>query len=50
MGLGEHDGALDLIEQAYRNRDWQVRMLPVEPILDPLRSHPRFRMLADKVR
>jgi TolB-like protein/Flp pilus assembly protein TadD len=50
MGLGEHDGALDLIEQAYRNRDWQVRMLPVEPILDPLRSHPRFRVLADKVR
>jgi eukaryotic-like serine/threonine-protein kinase len=50
MGLGEHDRALDLIEQAYRDRDWQVRMLPVEPILDPLRSDPRFRVLADKVR
>jgi tetratricopeptide (TPR) repeat protein len=50
MGLGEHDRALDLIEQAYRDRDWQVRMLPVEPLLDPLRSHPRFRVLADKVR
>ena len=49
-GLGEHDRALDLMEQAYRHRDWQVRMLPVEPILDPLRSHPRFRVLADKVR
>ena len=50
LGLGEHDRALDLIEQAYRDRDWQVRMLPVEPILEPLRSHPRFHALADKVR
>ena len=50
MGLGEHERALDLIEQAYRDRDWQVRMLPVEPLLDPLRPHPRFRVLADKVR
>jgi serine/threonine protein kinase/tetratricopeptide (TPR) repeat protein len=50
MGLGEHDRALDLIEQAYRDRDWQVRMVPVEPLLDPLRSHPRFRVLVDKLR
>jgi TolB-like protein len=50
MGLGEHDRALDLIEQAYRDHDWQVRMLPVEPLLDPLHSHPRFRVLADRVR
>ena len=49
LGLGEHDRALDLIEQAYRDRDWQVRMLAVEPILDPLRSHPRFRALADSL-
>ena len=27
IGLGEHDRALDLIEQAYRDRDWQVRMV-----------------------
>jgi eukaryotic-like serine/threonine-protein kinase len=50
IGLGEHDRAIDLLEQAYQARDWQVRMLPVEPLLDPLRSHPRFRVLADKVR
>ena len=50
LGLGEHDRALDLIEQAYRARDWQVRMLPVEPLLDDLRSYPRYRELADKVR
>jgi hypothetical protein len=34
----------------YQARDWQLRMLPVEPLLDPLHSHPRFRVLADKVR
>lgn len=50
IALGEHDRAIDLLEQAYQARDWQVRMLPVEPLLDPLRSHPRFRVLADKVR
>jgi tetratricopeptide (TPR) repeat protein len=50
MALGEHDAALDSIEQAYRDRDWQVRMVPVEPLLDDLRSHPRFRVLADKLR
>jgi len=49
VGLGEYDRALDLIEEAVRDRDWQVRMLPVEPILDPLRSHSRFRALADKL-
>jgi tetratricopeptide (TPR) repeat protein len=49
LGLGEHDRAMDLIEQAYQARDWQVRMLPVEPLLDGLRSHPRFRALLDKM-
>jgi serine/threonine-protein kinase len=50
LGLGEHDRAMDLIEQAYEVRDWQVRMVLVEPLLDDLRSHPRFRALADKLR
>src|SRR5262245_5352877 len=50
IGLGEHDQALDLLEQAYRDHDWEVRMLPNEPLLDSLRSHPRFRALADKFR
>jgi hypothetical protein len=50
LGLREHDRAMDSIEQAHRARDWQVRMLPVEPLLDPLRSHPRFRALADTMR
>ena len=50
LGLGEHDRAMDLIEEAYRARDWQVRMLPVEPLLDGLRGHPRFRALVDQFR
>jgi eukaryotic-like serine/threonine-protein kinase len=49
IALGEHDRAIDLLEQAYKARDWQLRMLMVEPLLDPLRSHPRFRALALKM-
>jgi serine/threonine-protein kinase len=49
LGLGEHDRALALMEQSYQHRDWQVRMLPVEPMFDSLRSHPRFRALLEKV-
>jgi Tfp pilus assembly protein PilF len=48
VGLGEHDRALDLLEQAYRDHDWEVRMLPFEPLFDPLHSHPRFRALVEK--
>ncbi len=49
LGLGEHDQALELIEQASRDRDWQVRLLPVEPFLDPLRPNSRSRALVEKV-
>jgi serine/threonine protein kinase/Tfp pilus assembly protein PilF len=50
LGLGEDDRALDLLEDAYRLRAWQVRLLPVEPMFDRLRTHPRFRALSGKVR
>jgi hypothetical protein len=50
LALGEYDPALDLLEQAYRDRDWRVRLLPVEPFFDPIRTNPRFAALAAKVR
>jgi tetratricopeptide (TPR) repeat protein len=50
LSLGEHDRALDLLEQAHRDRDWRVRLLPVEPLFDPLRANPRFAALVAKVR
>ena len=49
VGLGEHNRAIDLLEEAYRARDWQLRMLPHEPLFDALRSHPRFQTLVNKM-
>jgi serine/threonine protein kinase/Tfp pilus assembly protein PilF len=49
LGLGEHGRAIDLMERAFQARDWQLRMLPVEPLLDPLRSDRRFRLLLEQV-
>lgn len=31
VGLGEHDRALDLLEQAAEERAWQMRLLKVDP-------------------
>ena len=50
LGLREDDRTLDFLEEADRHRAWQVRLLPVEPMFDQLRTHPRFRALAEKVR
>jgi hypothetical protein len=50
VALGEHDAALDLLEAAYDARAWEVRLLPVEPLFEPLRSHSRFIALVAKIR
>lgn len=50
LGLGEIEHALDLLEQAYEQRGRELRLLPVEPIFNPIRSHPRFVALVEKVR
>jgi eukaryotic-like serine/threonine-protein kinase len=48
-GLGEHERAIDLLEEAFRERAWEVRLLPVEPLFDPLRGNPRFTALVKKL-
>ncbi len=40
--LGEPDLALAQLERAYREHQPQLARLKVDPMLDPLRSHPRF--------
>ena len=50
LGLGEHDRAIGFLEQALSDRAWQLRLLPVEPMFDPIRANPRFRELIAKVR
>ncbi|HEY0306285.1 MAG TPA: BTAD domain-containing putative transcriptional regulator, partial [Longimicrobiales bacterium] len=44
LGLGEHERALDWLEQLVDQRGQRI-FLKAEPIFDPLRSHPRFQKL-----
>lgn len=49
VGLGQHDRALDLLEQAAKHPTWQLRLLKTEPLFDPLRTDPRFRAILRRV-
>ncbi len=48
--LGEHDAALDALEQAVRFRSGLLPFLMGEPELDCLRSRPRFRAVLAALR
>jgi DNA-binding SARP family transcriptional activator/tetratricopeptide (TPR) repeat protein len=49
VGLGDHDRALDLLEEAFHERSNTMVYLRIEPILDPLRGLERFQRLVDRV-
>ncbi|MBW3598616.1 MAG: protein kinase [Planctomycetes bacterium] len=49
IGLGEHERALDYLDQACVERAQMLSELKVEAAFDPLRSHPRFVDLLRKV-
>lgn len=49
LGRGDHPRALDWLEQAYEERDWQMVFLQTEPVFDPLRSEPRFQAIVRRV-
>ena len=49
IGLGEHERALDEAERAAADRRGWVVYLRTNPLLDPLRGHPRFEALARAV-
>jgi len=44
-GLSEKDGAFAWLEKAYQVRDKGLTYLKIDPLLDPLRSDPRFQDL-----
>ena len=50
LGLGETDHAFAWIERAHEERRGWLCYLKVEPLLDPLRSDPRFTRLLEKMR
>jgi serine/threonine protein kinase/tetratricopeptide (TPR) repeat protein len=47
--LGDHDRALELLEEGVRERAPYLRLLKVEPIFAPLRGDPRFTDLLRRV-
>ena len=49
VGLGETETALNWLQAACDERSGSVRYLKVEPRLDPVRYHPRFRALMQRV-
>jgi hypothetical protein len=49
LGLGDKDQALTFLERAYEEQDPGLFTLKVSPLLDPLRSEPRFQALMRRV-
>jgi TolB-like protein/tetratricopeptide (TPR) repeat protein len=50
IGLDEKDAAIDLVEQAYEQRDgYNIAYIKIDPYLDPLRGNPRFEALVQKI-
>jgi tetratricopeptide (TPR) repeat protein len=49
LGLGDLGEAMEWLEKAYEERDMEMALLRVDPILDPLRADPRFSALMERV-
>ena len=50
LGLGDKEGAIDALEQAYHNGEGaDIYIIRVDPFMDELRGHPRFEALAEKI-
>jgi serine/threonine protein kinase/Tfp pilus assembly protein PilF len=50
IALGENNQAIDFLERDYREHaDYEVALIKVDPMLDPLRGDPRFEALVAKV-
>jgi len=50
IALGENDKAIDFLERDYRDHaDYEIALIKVDPMLDPLRGDSRFEALVSKV-
>ena len=50
LGLNQKEEALSFLEKAYEERDgYNIAYIKADPFLDPLRGHPRFESLVQKI-
>ncbi|MEE8561595.1 MAG: protein kinase, partial [Gemmatimonadota bacterium] len=47
--LGESERSIEYLERAFDQKDRFLRFVNVLPLLDPIRSHPRFLKLVDRM-
>jgi tetratricopeptide (TPR) repeat protein len=47
--LGDKSTALDWLEKSYKNRDYWLLFINVDPELDPIRSDPRFQAIVRRI-
>jgi tetratricopeptide (TPR) repeat protein len=50
IGLQEPDQAMEWLERAYQQRDDVLVWVKCDPVFDPLRSHPRFKDLVNRLK
>jgi TolB-like protein/tetratricopeptide (TPR) repeat protein len=48
--LGETDRGFELLDKAYRDEDFWIRELKVDPLFEDVRSDPRYDMMLKKLR
>ena len=49
IGLGDYEQAIDELEEAFEQRDSTLVYIQCEPSCDPLREHPRFQALIERI-
>ena len=47
--LGDKEKAFAELEKAFAQRDWELHRLKVDPLMDPLRSDPRFKEMLKRL-
>jgi hypothetical protein len=47
--LDERDRAFEFLEEAYRSGDTDLSYLKIEPILDTVRSDPRYKAMLNRI-
>ena len=49
IAMGEHEKALDLLEQAFMNRNFAMAQINIHKDFDPIRSYERFQNIIKKM-